>query len=69
MPIVTRKPRNSSLRFQQYIVDKELSKKAPEKSLLLSFKRSGGRNAYGRITTRHRGGGAKKLYRIRNAGR
>jgi len=64
MPIVTRKPRNSSLRFQQYIVDKELTKKAPEKSLVAPLKKTGGRNAYGRITCRHRGGGAKKIYRI-----
>jgi len=64
MAIVSRKPRNPSLRFQQFIVDPELTKKAPEKSLTAPLKRTGGRNAYGRITTRHRGGGAKKLYRI-----
>ena len=64
MPIVTRKPRNPSLRFQQYIVYEDLTKKAPEKSLIAPLKKTGGRNAYGRITTRHRGGGAKKLYRI-----
>ena len=62
--IVSRKPRNHSLRFQQFLVDKELSKKAPEKSLTAPLKRTGGRNAYGRITSRHKGGGAKKLYRI-----
>lgn len=64
MPIVTRKPRNASLRTQQYIVDKDLSRKAPEKSLLAPLPKTGGRNAYGRITTRHRGGGAKKFYRL-----
>ena len=64
MAIVTRKPRNPSLRFQQYIVYEDLTDKAPEKSLLVPLKRTGGRNAYGRITTRHRGGGAKKTYRI-----
>jgi large subunit ribosomal protein L2 len=64
MAIVTRKPRNPSLRFQQYIVHEDLTKKAPEKSLVAPLKRTGGRNAYGRITTRHRGGGAKRLYRI-----
>jgi large subunit ribosomal protein L2 len=62
--IVTRKPRNASLRFQQFLVQDDLTKKAPEKSLTAPLKRTGGRNAYGRITTRHRGGGAKKLYRI-----
>jgi large subunit ribosomal protein L2 len=64
MAIVTRKPRNPSLRFQQYIVYEDLTDKAPEKSLLVPLKRTGGRNAYGRITTRHRGGGAKKSYRM-----
>lgn len=64
MAIVTRKPRNPSLRFQQYIVDDTLTKKAPEKSLTAPLPRTGGRNAYGRITTRHIGGGAKRLYRI-----
>lgn len=64
MAIVTRKPRNASLRTQQFIRDKDLSKKEPEKSLLAPLKRTGGRNAYGRITSRHKGGGAKKLYRV-----
>lgn len=41
-----------------------LSKKGPEKSLLAPKKRTGGRNNAGRITTRHRGGGHKKRYRI-----
>ena len=43
---------------------KILTKKKPEKSLLLSFKKRAGRSRSGRITTRHRGGGAKRLYRI-----
>jgi large subunit ribosomal protein L2 len=64
MAIVTRRPRNTSLRTQQFIVDEELSKKIPEKSLIASLHKTGGRNAYGRITCRHRGGGAKKIYRI-----
>lgn len=64
MAVVTRKPRNVSLRNQQYIVDKSLTKKDPEKGLLAPLPRTGGRNAYGRITSRYRGGGAKRLYRI-----
>ncbi|QQR49019.1 50S ribosomal protein L2 [bacterium] len=64
MAIVTRRPRNASLRQQQFIVDKELSKKDPEKSLLAPLRKTGGRNAYGRITCRHQGGGAKRTYRI-----
>lgn len=42
----------------------ELSQKAPEKSLMTALKRSGGRNNRGRITADHRGGGAKRAYRI-----
>jgi large subunit ribosomal protein L2 len=41
-----------------------LTKKKPEKNLLVSVKRTGGRGNTGRITVRHQGGGAKKLYRI-----
>lgn len=43
---------------------KLLTKKGPEKRLLLSFKKRAGRARNGRITIRHRGGGAKRLYRI-----
>ncbi|HID24114.1 MAG TPA: 50S ribosomal protein L2, partial [Planctomycetaceae bacterium] len=39
-------------------------KKKPEKSLLVRYKKSGGRNNQGKITCRHRGGGHKKMYRI-----
>jgi len=47
------------------VLDKsELSKKGPVKSLTKSKKKTGGRNAVGRITTRHKGGGAKRKYRI-----
>ena len=42
----------------------EITKTTPEKSLLDSKKRQAGRNAQGKITVRHRGGGAKKKYRI-----
>lgn len=41
-----------------------LSKKEPEKTLLLAFKKRGGRGTNGRITVRHKGGGVKRLYRI-----
>jgi large subunit ribosomal protein L2 len=41
-----------------------LAKKRPEKRLLLSFRKRGGRGSSGRLTIRHRGGGAKKLYRM-----
>ena len=43
---------------------KELSKKRPERLLTESKHKTGGRNVYGRVTSRHRGGGHKQLYRI-----
>jgi len=66
MPIRRRKPRNASLRFQTFVDTSDLTKKKkPERSLLDgSRKRISGRNCYGRITTRHRGGGAARTYRI-----
>jgi len=64
MAVVSRKPRNSSLRKQQFLSTKDLTKKRPEKGLVKSCSKSGGRNVYGRITVRHRGGGAKRKYRI-----
>jgi large subunit ribosomal protein L2 len=64
MSIVSRRPRNPSLRFQKFLKIDDLTKKDPEKSLLRVKNRCGGRNAYGRITVRHRGGGAMRKYRI-----
>src|ERR1044072_3468681 len=43
---------------------KELSKKRPERGLTEHKHKTGGRNVYGRVTSRHRGGGHKQLYRI-----
>ena len=42
----------------------EITKDEPEKSLIVPLKKSGGRNVYGRITTRHQGGGHKRMLRI-----
>ena len=42
----------------------DITKKTPEKSLLLTLKRTGGRNNTGHLTVRHQGGGHKKMYRI-----
>ena len=62
MAILQQKPVTPSGRF--YIKNKtDLSKKRPEKSLTSGFHRKKGRNTYGRITSRHRGGGHKRLYR------
>lgn len=64
MAIKTRKPQNASLRFQTFLDLSHLTKKKPEKSLVVGKHNTGGRNAYGRITSRHRGGGAARKYRI-----
>lgn len=64
MAVRNRKPRNSSLRFQSFLDSNDLTKKKPERSLVTGLSRSGGRNSYGRITVRHRGGGAARKYRI-----
>lgn len=64
MAIVLRKPRSASLRFQTYLSNEDITKKAPEKNLTAPIRKSGGRNAYGRITIRHRGGGSGRKYRI-----
>jgi len=62
MAILQQKPVTPSGRF--YIKNKtDLSKKRPEKSLTSGFHRKKGRNTYGRITSRRRGGGHKRLYR------
>ena len=64
MAIKSRNPRTPASRFQTYISSESITQKTPEKSLTIGLKKSGGRNAYGRITVRHRGGGAARKYRI-----
>ena len=63
MPIKTYKPTTPSQRPKTTLSSKELTKERPERSLLSSLKKSGGRNNQGRITSRRRGGGHKRLYR------
>ena len=63
MPIRKPKPTSPGRRFVTYSDYAEITKKSPEKSLTEGLKKSGGRNAHGRKTARHRGGGAKRLYR------
>jgi large subunit ribosomal protein L2 len=58
------KPTSPGRRFQAYSSFEEITKTKPEKQLLKVIKKSGGRNANGRITCRHRGGGHKRHYRI-----
>ena len=63
MPIKKVKPTSPGRRFATYADFAEVTKATPEKSLTEGLKKSGGRNATGRKTARHRGGGAKRAYR------
>jgi large subunit ribosomal protein L2 len=64
MAIVKTKPTSPGRRFVIKVVDKDLYKGTPERSLTESKSKSGGRNNAGRISTRHRGGGHKQRYRV-----
>ncbi|MGC8774461.1 MAG: 50S ribosomal protein L2 [Chlorobaculum sp.] len=57
-------PVTPGTRFASYAGFDEITKSAPEKSLLVPIKRTGGRNSNGRVTSRHMGGGHKRFYRI-----
>ena len=57
-------PTSPARRFMTVSTFEELSKVAPEKSLLEPLKKHSGRNSYGRITVRHRGGGNRTKYRV-----
>ena len=63
MPLRKPKPTSPGRRFVNYPDFAELTRSEPEKSLTTGMKKSGGRNVHGRKTSRHRGGGAKRLYR------
>jgi large subunit ribosomal protein L2 len=63
MPVRKPKPTSPGRRFVTYADFSEITKTKPEKTLVEGLKKSGGRNALGRKTSRHRGGGAKRLYR------
>ena len=64
MAIRKRRPTSSGRRFQTSSDFSEITKTRPEKSLVTSKPERGGRNAGGRITSRHKGGGHKQQYRI-----
>lgn len=63
MPIRRYKPTSAGRRNMSVSTFEEITKKKPEKSLLEPLRKKAGRNAYGRITVRHRGGGHKRAYR------
>ena len=64
MGIRISKPFTSSRRFYSVSTFDEITTSTPEKSLLAPLRKSGGRNNTGRVTSRHRGGGHKRQYRI-----
>lgn len=64
MPIRKAKPTSPGRRFQSYSDYSEVTRTQPEKSLLEPRPKKAGRNNYGRITTRHQGGGNKVRYRV-----
>ena len=64
MPVKTVKPTTPGQRQKSVSTFEEITKSKPEKSLVRPLKKSGGRNNKGRITSRRRGGGHKRQYRI-----
>lgn len=64
MAIRKYKPTSAGVRGMSVSTFEEITRRKPEKSLVVSLSKSGGRNSLGRVTVRHRGGGAKRKYRI-----
>ena len=64
MAIRSYKPTSPGRRFQTVSTFEEITSTTPERSLLGTVKKTGGRNNHGRVTSRHRGGGHKRRYRI-----
>jgi len=64
MGIKTFKPKTPTLRHKSVLTFEEITCKEPEKSLVRPLKKSGGRNNHGQVTTRFRGGGHKRRYRL-----
>ena len=64
MAIIKLRPVTPGTRFRSNSSFEEITKDSPEKSLTVAIKKSGGRNNLGRVTSRHRGGGHKRRYRV-----
>ena len=64
MAIRVYKPMTNGQRQKSTLVNEEITKKTPEKSLVVTKKKTNGRNNQGKINVRHRGGGVKRKYRI-----
>src|SRR5215210_6601606 len=63
MPVRKHKPTSPGRRFATWADNREVTRSEPEKALTEGIKKSAGRNSKGRVTSRHRGGGAKRRYR------
>jgi large subunit ribosomal protein L2 len=64
VPVRKFKPTSPGRRFMSVSTFEEITKSKPEKSLTEKLTKKGGRNNYGRLTTRHKGGGHKRRYRV-----
>ncbi len=64
MAVKKYKPTTPGQRNKTGYTFEEITKKTPERSLIIPLRKSGGRNAHGRVTVRHRGGGARRFIRI-----
>ncbi len=64
MPVRKYRPTSAGRRFQSVSTFEEITRPVPEKALLLPLRKTGGRNAQGGVTCRHRGGGCKRMYRV-----
>jgi len=64
MPVKSYKPITPTRRFQTVITREDITKQTPEKSLVKGKRRTGGRSSTGRISSRFRGGGHQKAYRV-----
>ena len=64
MPVKIYKPMTNGQRKKSTLINDEITTTKPEKSLVVTLKKNGGRNNQGRITVRHQGGGEKRKYRI-----
>jgi large subunit ribosomal protein L2 len=63
MPVKKQKPTSPGRRFGTWLDRSDITRSDPEKSLVKGKRSTAGRNSKGRVTSRHRGGGAKRLYR------
>ncbi|MBQ5769702.1 MAG: 50S ribosomal protein L2, partial [Clostridia bacterium] len=64
MAVRVYKPTSPARRFMSVLTFEEITKKEPERSLVTDLRHKAGRNAHGKITVRHQGGGARRKYRI-----